>query len=587
MTIRFTKSWNGYYEGQIVTNPAGGNTEAQLIALGYAVSDLDGPGNGLQFVKSATDAVSGAVSLVAGDLTFRQYGPRSIMWLGDSLTQAGGYQRHPLTDHNRGYYYKTSFPNIGANMIRYARVHPECSVGNGTLRYWIADNTFTWQAFGDVEGPKVSAANGFVVAESGSPNHGIYLAVLDRLKPGSNASDTVNVQLSDGATVVRCHLSGFTGWAELLLGCPFDVSLNYGISGATTSDMWQFRSTWQNVGTEITVVHLGTNQTPDMAGAQQSIIDLENIIRARLAVGSKVVACTLFPADGLNATYAGAKEWHRLETIRLCRRLGVPVADGYSRFADPLATDGRYKDASGTGVNKDGLHISAKGSYVFAARELVPILQKLVEAPSPRPGAGIPYNATTATQGNLLTNGVWSGTSGAKGARTSGDIGSSWTVNMNGGSVGTCVGTAPQSVSPVARTDGYPGNWQQFAISNTGGVAGEYLNAYQSAFISGSNYAAGEYTVAEVEFRLQSNNVTTVSIAQGTAHYKSYAVFMDTSDSMGDLDGDIISVIARSFPVKVETGQANMNLSINCALAANGTATLQIADTALRKCSPI
>lgn len=43
MTIRFIKSWNGYYEGQIVTNPAGGNSEATLISLGYAVSDLDGP----------------------------------------------------------------------------------------------------------------------------------------------------------------------------------------------------------------------------------------------------------------------------------------------------------------------------------------------------------------------------------------------------------------------------------------------------------------------------------------------------------------------------------------------------------------
>lgn len=64
MTIRFTKSWNGYYEGQIVSNPAGGNTEAQLIALGYAVSDLDGPDNSFELAKFATDTSGNVTGLV-------------------------------------------------------------------------------------------------------------------------------------------------------------------------------------------------------------------------------------------------------------------------------------------------------------------------------------------------------------------------------------------------------------------------------------------------------------------------------------------------------------------------------------------
>lgn len=539
------------------------------------------------YSQDSAGNVTGLVSPSGVD--FRLLGTRSIMWLGDSLTQAGGYHRHPLTDHNRGYYYKsgTSFPNIGANMIRYARVHPDCPAGNATLRYYAADNTFTWQAFGESEGPRVSAANGFVVAESSVPGHGIYLAVLDRFKPGANASDTLNIQLSDNPQIVRCHLSGFTGWAELLLGCPFDVSLNYGISGATTSDIWQFRDTWQNVGTEITVVHLGTNQTADMAGAQQSITDLEKIIKARLAVGSKVVACTLFPADSLTAAYYGAKEWHRQETISLCRRLGVPVADGYSRLADPTATDGRFKDAAGTGNNKDGLHLSSKGAYVFAARELVPILQKLIEAPSPRPGAGIAYNATTAPTGNLMANGILTGTTGTKGARTTGDIPTSWTVAMAGGSVGAVVGTTASSASPIARTDGYPGHWMQLAVSNAGGVANEYVQMYGSSFVSGSNYTTGDYTILETEMRLSVNGVTQLALSQGTGNFKSYAVFSDANDSMGDLDGDTINVTVRSFPIKVEPGQTNFNSTVTAYFAANGTATLQLADFVARKCSPV
>ena len=58
MTIRFTKSWNGYYEGQIVTSPSG-RTEAELIALGYAVSDLDGPDNSGPLARFNTDPLTG------------------------------------------------------------------------------------------------------------------------------------------------------------------------------------------------------------------------------------------------------------------------------------------------------------------------------------------------------------------------------------------------------------------------------------------------------------------------------------------------------------------------------------------------
>lgn len=58
MTIRFTQSWNGYYTGQVVTSPAGGNTEAQLVALGYADYDLDGPGNQINPALSSRDLSS-------------------------------------------------------------------------------------------------------------------------------------------------------------------------------------------------------------------------------------------------------------------------------------------------------------------------------------------------------------------------------------------------------------------------------------------------------------------------------------------------------------------------------------------------
>jgi hypothetical protein len=69
MTVRFIKSWNGYYEGQIVTSPNGGNSEATLVSLGYAVYDLDGPGNNAALSRQSKGiAVSGNKTLAASDL---------------------------------------------------------------------------------------------------------------------------------------------------------------------------------------------------------------------------------------------------------------------------------------------------------------------------------------------------------------------------------------------------------------------------------------------------------------------------------------------------------------------------------------
>lgn len=89
MTIRFTKSWNGYYEGQIVSNPAGGNTEAQLIALGYAVSDLDGPDNSFELAKFATDSSNNVTGLVG------QGGKPVIQ--GDTYDRGAGMGRFTTT----------------------------------------------------------------------------------------------------------------------------------------------------------------------------------------------------------------------------------------------------------------------------------------------------------------------------------------------------------------------------------------------------------------------------------------------------------------------------------------------------------
>lgn len=61
MTIRFVQQWNGYSPDTIVT--LAGAEETRLIGLGYAVTDLDGPGNTPLPVTSTTNLTGRSVFL--------------------------------------------------------------------------------------------------------------------------------------------------------------------------------------------------------------------------------------------------------------------------------------------------------------------------------------------------------------------------------------------------------------------------------------------------------------------------------------------------------------------------------------------
>ncbi len=98
MTVRFVKSWNGYYEGQIVSG-LGTTEENRLIGLGFAVADLDGPGNSPVAVYAQTNEITGRITNSIGGVdyyptyqsavqTIRDLPLRKIAWWGDSTIEA-------------------------------------------------------------------------------------------------------------------------------------------------------------------------------------------------------------------------------------------------------------------------------------------------------------------------------------------------------------------------------------------------------------------------------------------------------------------------------------------------------------------
>lgn len=67
MTIRFITAWNGYTADKIVSGLSA-IEEARMISLGFAVADLDGPGNG-SLPVTATTGPNGGIEISSGSQT--------------------------------------------------------------------------------------------------------------------------------------------------------------------------------------------------------------------------------------------------------------------------------------------------------------------------------------------------------------------------------------------------------------------------------------------------------------------------------------------------------------------------------------
>jgi len=566
-------------------------TQSVRIA-GVSKSAADGPLN--LDLALETDLVTRGVATFVGDdprmpvqtgpngLTGQQAGGLSIMYLGDSLTWNGGL-RHPLQAPRRAYFaLSPSLTSLTGNFVRVVRAIASCPTGNGTLSYQRGSRTMTWQAFGDTVGRPVNVAGGgFFMLESGTAGAHVVISLHPDYEPVADASDTVNV--TGTPTIVTASLDGFTGAFEALSGMPFgERSMVYAISGIKASNVVGFRRQWQSVYSDITHIHLGTNDIATMADVPQFMSDIAAIIAARMAIGSRVVVGLLVPGSYGTAARRDAQQDASLRLVALSRVMGFETWDAWSYLADPNGADGAPRS---TMFQSDGLHTTGLGAVVAAKRAVVPAMARYVPKRVARPHPGVAYNASTAPRGNLLTNGAFTGTSGTISTRASGTLGTSWTVGAAGGSALAIVATAPQAGSPIARTDDMPGAWQRFAINNATGVDGESMQLYQSAFISASNYAAGDVLVLSGDLQVAGSGIQAIQILFGPSAHKCYAVNISAAGyPLGGLDGLTIYIPFESLPMQVEAGGTNLQCAVNVYMLAGGSCTFDLGQTfSLRK----
>lgn len=513
-----------------------------------------------------TGAGGGAVAITA-------------MYLGDSITALTSDMPH--TPRNRGcrILSTASLTNINARGLFLIRIesHPLAASGNGTLRYWKADDAFSWQANGDTEGPRVKVPTaGFYTLESGSPDRALYVGLVSRFKPLTDVADSVNVT---GAFRLRNNSStaGYMGWTNLLSNGALEKPTCYAISTIKAAEWLAARAQWEGVYTDLTVIFLGTNDVQGMETVPQALADIEEIVKARLAIGSRPIVGCLLPADTRTADEVRAA----IEFNRGIRAMGVrlkfDVWDAWNFVYNPTGTGG-YAD----GMAKDGLHPAALGANLIGSKALLPIFKKYVGVEVPRLFAGAKYDAALAPYGNLLANGQLTGTDGAKGTGVTGETPTGWTVTRDIGSTITAVSKAPGSASPVPRTDGRQGNYWSIDVNNANsGAVDESIRARLSALIT-TGFAVGDYLVIEGDMQFSGTGMQgveaffTATGGLGTRYGLACYTDTDPTGAMRDLSGQTVTVPFRSEPMRIEPGDTSLNVGLVMYMRPGGTGRLNI-----------
>ena len=517
------------------------------------------------FAKDAQGNVTG-LARGTGNIPLNR-GAQSCMWLGDSLTQYGK-QQHPFVAARTMY----SFVAVGGSYIRLCQTIVNTPGGNGTLAYNRQRRTMTWASNGNSAGTAVDVSTGGFFRLTDSAGYEILIGVSLTNEPTADTNTTVTVPTITGR-IESFYTDGFTGWTEALLGFPFgEASYNYGLSGSKASEVWGYRAQWQDVPTDITTIHLGTNDITAMADVTPTIAHLRNIIQARQRAGSRCVVGLLFPQTSSSVAVRQAYVAYNARLRSLCDSLGVDCFDGSKAVMDPSSTTVFAIDT--TCYQSDNLHLNGKGAYKVANYALVPILSKYVRQKALPLYAGAPYDATLVPDGNLITNGVLIGTGGVVSVG-SGTLATSWTQERSTGAAIVSASAAPDGAGP-SRTDGQTGKYQRFVVSGAL-VDGETIRI-RSAAISGTNWAVGDVVVLSGDIRISSaTGLAGLKIFANTDKGFAYAVDgTGTTVPLGDLNGDTVSFRFESMPLSIPTGTTTLDVRVQISTLTGGGVTVDL-----------
>lgn len=257
-----------------------------------------------------------------------------------------------------------------------------------------------------------------------------------------------------------------------------DHSLNFGVSGNTTTQLLARIDAVAACAADIVVVLIGTN---DVNGAVtgSTLATYKSAVSAiwdRLTnAGKVVIAMPPLPRNLAAGSQNNRRILHAMRDWTLRQawsgRRNFYVADAAIEYGDPLSAT--Y--APRAGFDYDGLHPQSRGAYEIA-KALYRVLDRLLPpVPQALMSADDVYDATYNPGGNLLTNGILDGTGGTltttKGLASSGQMATAWATAFDAPySAATALNGLTVAASKGAAPDGRPEQVLTLSGSYTGDV---------------------------------------------------------------------------------------------------------------------
>lgn len=363
---------------------------------------------------------------------------------------------------------------------------------------------------------------------------------------------TVTQADTTGDTITKLD-RGYMTWTQVLLRQRMRWVKNGGVGGDTVAQMLSRTDALVALDPGWLIGFGCINSINADTTATSVIADLAAIFDKCLAAGVKVVWGTDWYSAGTSTSARRAEmdkvnQWLRDQATT---RPDFYLADYAARMVDPITGQILAAYAS------DGLHQDGPGGFVMA-QELVKVLSPLLP-PSDR------LINSNADSTNLITNGMFDG-----------DGGTGRATGWASGSGGTVV------YSKVPRTDGYPGSWQQVAVTDA--TATRLRWDLASAL---GKWAPGDTLVGEVEFETDEAgwDVTEFSLAVHAYSVPAGQVFRSV-DCVHAAGTPALTAAARppkgifrTPAMTVNAATTEIRMYVNCL----GTGTYRVARARLRK----
>jgi lysophospholipase L1-like esterase len=360
--------------------------------------------------------------------------------------------------------------------------------------------------------------------------------------------DSFSVRNSTTGTLSRDLDWGYFSWTQALLGAPFQLVANAGVSGNRTDQMLARMSDATAYSPDWCFVQGGINDITYGTTAAQIVTNLKSICSQMAAQGINVVLLTVAPNTQVagNSTKVQQINQALREWINGGGGKGIVFVDTYAAMVNPTATTG----ALATGMSDDSLHPSAKGAKAMG-QAIANALQYLLPSRNFLPSsAGESYDIDNTSK-QILANPLMAAGGGAPtGTGASGSLPTGWSGSTGGSGASSAVFSTP------ARADGF-GNDAQVVVS--GAAASSSVNIRQTGLvgrlaIGDTVYACGEITVSGASDVRQINiggNVTIDSVttsfnaleASGSTNYDQTAVTLRFRTNDITLTGASISSV--------------------------------------------